>query len=109
MSSPQPNVSDLIPRYLSAITQLRQSIIKQQWQRIPENIKHYEAETAIFQQVWQERACQPKDFLNDLEQLQTQHRQTMRLLFEAQQYTQEFINTTNQGLRKVQRLSSIAN
>ena len=105
----QPDIAGLIQSCLLTLTSLRQSIIKQQWRHIPENIKQYETETALFQRVWQEQECQPEEFLNALKHLQTQQRQTMRILFEAQQYTQEHINTTNLGLRKVQRLSSMVN
>ncbi len=105
----QSDVSGLIQNCLQTLSCLQQSITKQQWQRIPENIKHYETEIALFQQAWQDQACQPKKFINDLKHLQTKQRHTMRLLFEAQQYTQEHINTTNQGLRKVQRLSNMVN
>ena len=105
----QPDIAGLIQSCLLTLTSLRQSIIKQQWRHIPKKIKQYETETALFQQVWQEQECQPKKVLNALKHLQTQQRQTMRILFEAQQYTQEHINTTNQGLRKVQRLSSMVN
>jgi len=90
----------------AALQHAQQTVIKQQWHLLGEDIRNYETEIANLQKVANLIDDIPTTQQQSLQHLYYNQRRVMRLIHQAQTKTSESITSADKAIKKVSRLAS---